>query len=89
MASINPFDYRPAEIAKSLVALLTSVIALGGVLAATLTTGGLADAGAWVAGIAVFLTPIVVFLKRAALVADLLDGGEDAGGAHRSTPAGD
>lgn len=88
MASLNPLDYHPAEIAKALVAFVTSVITVLGLLAATLSTGGLASAGAWVAGVAAVLAPILVFLKRAQLMAGLFDG-EESGGAHRSDPAGD
>lgn len=88
MASLNPLDYHPAQIAKALVALLTSVISVLGVLAATLATGGLAQAGGWVAGAAAVLTPILVFLKKAEPVISVLDG-EDAGGADQASTAGD
>ncbi|WP_280448480.1 hypothetical protein [Nocardia brasiliensis] len=71
--SLNPLNYRPAQIAKALVALLTSLIALLGTLAAALSSGGLADAGLWVAGVAAFLTPIVVFLKKAEPLFGMLD----------------
>lgn len=74
--SLNPLDYRPAQIAKALAALLTSVTALLGTLAAALSSGGLADAGLWVAGVAAALTPIVVFLQRAEPVIELFDGGD-------------
>lgn len=80
--SLNPLDYRPAQIAKALVALLTSMIVLMGTLAAALTSGGLADAGLWVAGVAAFLTPIAVFLKKAEPLFGMLDGSgttDDAG----------
>jgi hypothetical protein len=74
-ASLNPLDYRPAQIAKALVALLTSGVTILGVLAAALASGGLADAGVWVAGIAAALTGPLVFLKRAAPLIDMFDGG--------------
>lgn len=73
MASLNPLAYHPAQIAKTIVALLTSTIAILGVLAGALATGGLAAAGAWVAGIAAALTPVLVFLKRAEPVIDIVD----------------
>lgn len=77
--SLNPLDYKPAQIAKSLIALLTSVIALAGVLAAALADGGLAAAGGWVAGVAVALTPILVFLQKVQPWMNLLGGGETEG----------
>ncbi|WP_305780000.1 hypothetical protein [Nocardia nova] len=78
--SLNPFAYHPAQVAKALVALLTSSIALLGTLAAALSSGGLADAGLWVAGIAAALTPIAVFLKRAQDVIGVFDRGAANGG---------
>lgn len=71
--SRNPFAYHPAQIAKALVALLTSVIGLLGIVSASLSTGGLATASSWVAGVAVALTAPLVFLKRAEQVADIID----------------
>lgn len=76
-ASLNPFDYHPAQIAKALVALLTSVVTVLGLLAAALASGGLADAGLWVAGIAAAIAPIVVFLKRAQTLMDVFDPGNE------------
>lgn len=70
---MNPLDYHPAQIAKALVALLTSTITILGVVAAALADGGLGDAGLWVAGVAAFLVTPLVFLKRAAPVIDLFD----------------
>lgn len=72
-ASLNPLTYHPAQVAKALVALLTSVIGFLGLLASVLATGGLSSAGAWIAGVAVFLTPILVFLKKAEKVVDVVD----------------
>ncbi|WP_405490497.1 hypothetical protein [Nocardia sp. NBC_00511] len=72
--SLNPLDYRPAEIAKALVALLTSAISVLGLVAADLTTGGLSTAASWVAGIAAALTAPLVFLKKAEVITDVLGG---------------
>lgn len=77
MASMNPLDYHPAQLAKAIAAALTSIVAVLGTIAAALASGGLADAGLWVAGVAAALTPIVVFLKRAQPLADLFDPGDD------------
>ncbi len=63
-ASLNPLAYHPAQIAKALIAFLTSMIALLGLLAATLATGGLATAGAWIGGAAAVLTGPLVFLQK-------------------------
>ncbi|MCM6778022.1 hypothetical protein NDR87_30995 [Nocardia sp. CDC159] len=65
MGSLNPFDYEPAQIAKALVAALTAVVGLLGLLASTFSDGPLDVAGQWAAAAALFLTPILVFLKRA------------------------
>ncbi|WP_280393029.1 hypothetical protein [Nocardia wallacei] len=78
MASLNPLDYKPSQIAKALIAALSSAIALVGVLAMALTDGGLATAGGWVAGVAVFLTPILVFLQKVQPWLAMLDGPGDA-----------
>jgi hypothetical protein len=64
--SWNPFNYKLGQLAKAIAALLTSTVAFLGVLAATLSDGGLATAGGWVAGAAVALTPIAVFATRMA-----------------------
>lgn len=71
--SLNPFAYRPAEIAKALAALLTAAITVLGLIAMALTTGGLSTAAAWIAGIAAALTPPLVFLKRAESVIDIVE----------------
>lgn len=72
--SANPLKYRPAQIAKTLVAVLTSVVALLGLAAAEFADGPLATVGGWAAAAAVFLTPILVFLKRAQPWTEILDG---------------
>lgn len=63
-ASLNPFAYKPAQIAKALVAFVTAVIALAGLIASALTTGGLSTAAGWVGGVAIALSPVLVFLQR-------------------------
>lgn len=73
MASKNPFDYKPAQVAKALVALLTSTIGLLGVAASVAATGDLEAVGHWATAAALALTPILVFLKRAQSVADIMD----------------
>ncbi|AHH20865.1 hypothetical protein NONO_c60890 [Nocardia nova SH22a] len=76
-ASLNPFAYKPAQIAKALVATVTAVIALAGLLANALTTGGLASAGGWVGGVAIVLGPVLVFLQRMEKVAEDIDPGAE------------
>ena len=76
MNSLNPLRYKPAQIAKTLVATLTGVIGLLGLFAAEFAEGPLATVGGWAAAAALFLTPILVFLKRAEPWIDLLDGPE-------------
>jgi hypothetical protein len=71
---MNPLKYRPAQIAKAIVAALTSVVALLGLAAATFAEGPLATVGGYAAAAAIFLTPIVVFLKKAEPWIDMLDG---------------
>ncbi|MFD3748318.1 hypothetical protein [Nocardia sp. NPDC058633] len=72
--SMNPLTYRPTQVAKALVAVLTSVVALLGLAAATFGEGTLATVGTWAAAAAVFLTPILVFLKKAEPWIGMLDG---------------
>ena len=71
---MNPMKYRPAQIAKALIAALTSVMALLGLAAATFGEGTLATVGTWATAAFVFLTPILVFLKRAEPWIGILDG---------------
>lgn len=73
MDSLNPFDYTPAQIAKALVAGLTALVGLLGLIVATFTDGPLDAVGHWAAAAALFLTPILVFLKRAQPWIDMLD----------------
>lgn len=98
MDSLNPLRYRPAQIAKALVALLTCVIGLCGVCTTLFTTGTLAALGESAAAAALFLTPILVFLQKAEPVLEdwqlpaagsgREDPSDGTGGAHRAT-AGD
>lgn len=85
MASLNPFDYRPAQIAKALIAGLTGVIGLLGLAANTFGDGAFATVGGWAAAAALFLTPILVFLQKAQPWINVLDnltgGGEGGSGA--------
>lgn len=74
MNSLNPLKYRPAQVAKSLIAVLTGVVGLCGLLAAELADGPLSTIGGWAAAAALFLTPILVFLQKAKPWMDLLDG---------------
>lgn len=73
MASLNPLSYHPAQIAKALVALLTSLIGLLGVAASVFADGGLATAGQWATAAALFLAPILVFLQKAQPLIQVLD----------------
>lgn len=72
-ASLNPFAYKPAQVAKAAVALVTAVIAVATLVASDLTTGGLSTAAGWVSGVAIVLTPVLVFLKKAQSVIDVVD----------------
>ena len=74
MNTSNPLKYRPAQIAKALIAALTGVVGLLGLAASTFSDGALADIGGWAAAAALFLTPILVFLKKAEPWFGLLDG---------------
>ena len=72
-ASLNPFSYKPAQIAKALVAVVGGVIAIATLIASDLTTGGLSTAAGWVSGVVMSLTPVLVFLKKAETVIDVVD----------------
>lgn len=74
MSALNPLSYKPAQIAKALIAALTSVIALAGLAAATFSDGALATVGVWATAVAVFLTPFLVFLQKAAPWIEMLQG---------------
>lgn len=65
MSTLNPLKYRPGQVAKALIATLTGVIGLCGLIAAEFADGPLATVGGWAAAAALFLTPIAVFLKKA------------------------
>ena len=66
--SKNPFDYKPAEIAKALVALGVTVVALLGLAATVFVDGPLAVVGASASAAALFANPILVFLKQAVVI---------------------
>lgn len=72
-ASLNPLAYKPSQIAKALVAVVTAVIGVLTLIAGDLMTGGLSTAAEWVTGIVLALTPVLVFLKRAEAVIDVVD----------------
>lgn len=74
MASMNPLDYKPAQIAKALVSALTGSIGLLGLAALAFTDGPLAAVGGWATAAALFLTPVLVFLQKAQPWIDMLDG---------------
>lgn len=74
MTASNPLTYKPAQIAKALIATLTGVVGLLGLAAATFTDGALATGGGWATAAALFLTPILVFLKKAEPWMGLLAG---------------
>ncbi|WP_228002131.1 hypothetical protein [Nocardia australiensis] len=84
MNSLNPLKYHPAQLAKSIAALLTSVVAFLGLLAASLSDGGLATAGGWVAGVAVVLTPIAVFATKMAPLLGMFAGADELGAEPRA-----
>lgn len=73
-ASLNPLDYHPAEIAKTIAAALTATVGLLGLVAATFTTGPLATVGSWATAAALFLVPVVVFIKKTEPWIGMLDG---------------
>lgn len=69
--------YTPAQVAKSLVAAVTGVAALCGLAVTSFTDGPLAVVGGWGAAALIVLTPILVFLKSAAPLVDLIDGDDE------------
>lgn len=71
---MNPLKYRPGQIAKSLVAVLTGVVGLLGLVAAEFAEPPLATIGGWATAAALFLTPILVFLKKVEPWIGLIDG---------------
>jgi hypothetical protein len=70
---VNPFKYKPSQIAKAIIAALSSVVALAGLAAAEFTEGPLSTFGGYAAAVAIFLTPILVFLQKAEPWAGMLD----------------
>lgn len=72
---MNPLKYRPAQIAKAIVATLTGLVGLLGLAAATFADGPLATIGGWATAAALFLTPILVFLKKVEPWIDVIEGG--------------
>ncbi len=83
MASLNPLDYKPAQIAKSLISTLTGIVGLLGLAALAFTDGPLSAVGGWATAAALFLTPILVFLQKAQPWMDML-GGSTPGAASES-----
>lgn len=75
MTTLNPLKYKPAQIAKALIAGLTALIGLLGLAATTFAEGALADIGTWATAVALFLTPILVFLQKAEPWVGLLEKG--------------
>ncbi|MBF6374450.1 hypothetical protein [Nocardia farcinica] len=73
MTSLNPLRYKPSQIAKALIAALTSIVGLLGLAASTFADGALATVGQWAAAAALFLAPILVFLKKAEPWIGMLD----------------
>jgi hypothetical protein len=72
-ASLNPFSYKPAQVAKAAVAVVTALVGIATLIASDLTTGGLSTAAGWVSGVVMLLTPVLVFLKRAENIIDAVD----------------
>ncbi|BAD56389.1 hypothetical protein [Nocardia farcinica] len=73
MTSLNPLRYKPSQIAKALIAALTSIVGLLGLAASTFADGALATVGQWAIAAALFLAPILVFLKKAEPWIGMLD----------------
>lgn len=65
MSTLNPLKYKPSQIAKALIAGLGSIVGLLGLAASTFADGTLATVGQWATAAALFLIPILVFLKKA------------------------
>ncbi|MGY2036627.1 hypothetical protein ACW9HF_15200 [Nocardia gipuzkoensis] len=80
MSTWNPLRYKPAQIAKALVAVLTGIIGLLGLAASTFSDGALATVGTWATASALFLTPILVFLKKVEPWIGVIEGGLPGGG---------
>ena len=74
MNTLNPLQYKPSQIAKALIAGLGSIVGLLGLAASTFAEGALATVGQWATAAALFLIPILVFLKKAEPWIGMLDG---------------
>ncbi|EOM78088.1 hypothetical protein DW322_11340 [Rhodococcus rhodnii] len=68
--------YTPGQVAKALVAALTSVVALCTLAVATFTDGPLVQVGAYATAALLVLNPILVYAKAAA---PILVGGDGDG----------
>lgn len=73
MNTLNPLKYKPSQVAKALIAGLGSIIGLLGLAASTFADGALATVGQWATAAALFLIPILVFLKKAEPWIGMLD----------------
>jgi hypothetical protein len=62
---MNPLNYSPGQMAKSIAAFVTVAVGLLGLAAAEFTEGPLAPIGGWAGTALIALTPVVVFLKKA------------------------
>ncbi|MFC8531944.1 hypothetical protein [Nocardia sp. NPDC057227] len=79
---MNPFSYKPSQIAKFLVALLGAVVGLLGVAADTFASGTLASVGQWATTAALIVTPIWVFLQKVEPWMGMIDGRLPGSGDH-------
>lgn len=64
--SYNPLKYTPAQLAKALMVLLTSTVAMLGLIASTFTEGPLENIGLWATAASLFIAPIAAFVTKAA-----------------------
>jgi hypothetical protein len=64
--SYNPMNYTPAQLAKALVTLLTSIVAMLGLIAVSFADGPLAAVGGWATAASLVVAPIAVFVTKAA-----------------------
>lgn len=70
--SYNPLKYTPAQLAKALVVLLTSVVTILGLIATSFDSGPLQSVGTWAIGAGAVLAPIAAFVTKAAPVMAML-----------------
>lgn len=83
MAEITVRGFTLPQIAKAVVAALTSAVALLGLAAVVFTEGPLSVVGGWAAAASLVLAPVLVFLKRA----EPIVGGLGYVGEHRADEA--